>query len=100
MPQIIEISDGNAWPLDEADVLMNYIKKQSFVNLLVYKLELHGFKAVLCPSDADITIEKTSFQVQNHFTVTILADDTNSFCLLLHNIYYSNNKNEIYIKNM
>ena len=48
-------------------------------NLLVYKLELHGFKAVLYPSDADIIIGKTSLQVQNYFTVTILADNTNIF---------------------
>ena len=63
MPQIFEISGENAWPLDEADFLTNYTNKQNFVNLLVYKLELHGFKALLCPSDADITIEKTSLQV-------------------------------------
>ena len=49
---------------------------------------------------ADVTIEKTSLQAQNHFTVTILADDTDIFCLFLHHIYYSNYKKEIYIKNM
>ena len=85
MSQIVEISDENT-PLDKADFLTNYTNKQSFVNLLVYRLELYGFKAVLCPSDADITIEKTSLQVQNDFTVTILADDTDIFCLLLRHI--------------
>ena len=100
MSQIVKISDENAWPLDEADFLTNYTNKQSFLNLLVCKLELHGFKAVLCPSNADITIKKASLQVQNHFTVTILADATDIFCLLLNCIYYSNNKKEIYINNM
>ena len=100
MSQIVEISDENTWPLDEADFLTNYTNKQSFVDLLVYKLELHGFKTVLCPSDADIRIKKTSLQVQNHFTVTILADATDIFCLLLYYMYYSNNKNETCVKNM
>ena len=80
MSQSVGISDENALAIDEADFLMNY-------TLLVYKLELHGFKAVLCPYNADITIEKTSLQVQNCFTVLILADDTDIFCLLLHHIY-------------
>ena len=99
MSQIVEISDENAWHLDEADFLTKYTNKQSFVNLLVHKLELHGFKAVLCPSDADITIQQTSSQVQNHFTNTIIADPT-SFSLLLHYINYSNNKKEICKNNM
>ena len=80
--------------------MTNYTNKQSFVNLLVQKLELHGFKVVLCPSDADIIIKKKSLQVENHFTVTILADDTDIFYLFLHHIHYSSNKNEIYKKNM
>ena len=36
-------------------------------------------------------------QVRNNFTVTILADH---FCLLFHPMYYSNNNNGIYIKNI
>ena len=32
MSQILEISGKNAWPLDEADFLTNYINKQCFVN--------------------------------------------------------------------
>ena len=46
--------------LDRADFLTNYTNKQNLVNLLVHKLEFHGFKAVLCPSDADTTIVNTS----------------------------------------
>ena len=66
-------------------------------------LELHGFKAVLCPSDADTTIVKTSLQFQDK-PVTVLADDTDILCLPLHYMYHyrteTNNRNEIYLKNM
>ena len=99
MSQVVEISDGNACPSDRAEFLTNYTNKQKFVNSLARKLELHGFKAVLCPSDADATIVKTCLQFQDK-PVTVLADDTNILCLLLHHTYYSNKKNQIYIKNM
>ena len=79
--------------------LTNYTNKQKFVNSLAPKLELHSFKAVLCPSDADTNIVKTCLQFQDK-PVTVLADDTDILCLLLHHIYHSNNKNEIYLKNM
>ena len=94
MSQVVEISDGNACPSDRAEFLTNYTNKQKFVNSLARKLELHGFKAVLCPSDADTTIVKTCLQFQDK-PVTVLADDTDIFCLLLHHMYHSNNKNEI-----
>ena len=99
MSQVVEISDGNACPSDRAEFLTNYTNKQKFVNSLARKLELHGFKAVLCPSDADTTIVKTCLQFQDK-PVTVLADDTDILCLLLHHMYHSNNKNEIYLKNM
>ena len=99
MSQVVEISDGNTCLLDRAEFLTNYTNKQKFVNLLVCKLELHGFKTALCPSDADTTIVKTYSQFQDK-PVTALADDTDILCLLLHHMYYSNNKNEIYLKNM
>ena len=66
MSQTVEISDGNACPLDQADFLTKYTNKLSFVNSLVYKLELHGFKAVVCPSDALTTIVKRSLHVQDN----------------------------------
>ena len=74
-------------------------------NSLALKLELHGFKAVLCTSDVDTTIVKTCLQFQDK-PVIVLADDTDILCLLLHHIYYSNNKKNreftkrIYLKNM
>ena len=77
----------------------NYTNKEKFVNLLACKLEIHGFEGVLCPSDTDTKIVKTCLQFQDK-PVTILADDTNILCLLLHHTYYSNKKNQIYIKNM
>ena len=73
MSQMVEIKDGNGYPLDRADFLTNYTNKQNFVSLL--KLD---FKAVLCPYDANITIVKTSLQVQDK-PVTILVDDTDVF---------------------
>ena len=97
MSQVVEISDGNVCPSDRAEFLKNYTNKQKFVNLLARKLELHGFKAVLCLSDADTTIVRICLQFQDK-PVTVLADDTDMFCL--HHVYYSNNKNEISLKNM
>ena len=97
--QVVEISDGNVYRSDRSEFLTNYINKQKFANLLACKLERHGFKAVLCPSDADTTIVKTCLQFQDK-PVTNLADDTDILCLLLHHMYYSNNKNGIYLKNM
>ena len=82
----------------EADFLTNYTNKQNFVNLLAYKLELHGFKVLLYPSDADTTTAKTSLQVQDK-PVIVLANDTDVLCLFSHHTYYLNNKNKIYIKN-
>ena len=64
MSQIVEISDGNAGFLDRADFLTNFTNKQSLVNLLGHKLQLPGFKAVLCPYDTDTKIVKTCLQVQ------------------------------------
>ena len=75
MSQVVEISDGNACPSDRAEFLTNYTNKQKFVNSLARKLELHGFKAVLCPSDADTTIVKTCLQFQDK-PGTISADNT------------------------
>ena len=53
MSQVVKISDGNACPLDRAEFLTNNTNKQKFVNSLARNLELHGFKAALCPSDAN-----------------------------------------------
>ena len=95
MSLVVEISDGNACPSDRAEFLTNYTNKPKFVNSFARKLELHGFKAVLCQSDADTTIVKTCLQFQDK-PVTVLADDTDILCLLLHHMYHFNNKNEIY----
>ena len=92
MSQIVEISEGNACPLDRSDFLTNYTNKQSCVSLLACKLELVR-TSILCLFDADTTIVKTSLPVQD-------KPGTNILCLLLYRIYYSNNKNEIYIKNI
>ena len=98
MSQVVEICGGNVCPSDRAEFLTDYTNNQKFANLLACKLELHDFKAVLCPSDADTTILKTCLQFQEK-PVTVLADDTDILCLLLHHMYYSNNKSEIYLKN-
>ena len=63
------------------------------------KLELRGFKAVFCPSNADTTIIKTCLQFQDK-PATVLADDTDILRLFLHHMYLLNSKNEIYLKNM
>ena len=99
MSQVVEINEGNACPSDRTNFFTNYTNKQQFVNLLASRLEFHGFKTVLCPSDADTTIVKTCLEIENK-PVTVLADDTDILCLLLHHMYYSSNKSEIYLKNM
>ena len=38
---------ARSFPLDRADFLANYTNKQSFVNFLVHKSNLHGFKVAL-----------------------------------------------------
>ena len=78
MSHTIEINDGNFLP--------NYVNRQNFVNLLFAKLGENGFKVILCSSDADTTIVKTTFDIKNG-SVTILADDTDILCLLLHHVY-------------
>ena len=60
MSQVVEISHGNVCYLNRVDCLTNYANKESFVNLLAYKLELHGFNALLSPSDADTSISLVS----------------------------------------
>ena len=97
MPQVVEISDGNACPSHRAEFLTNYTNKQKFVHSLARKLELHGFKGVFCPSDANTTIVKTCLQFQDK-PVTVLADDTNILSTFTSHVP-SNNKNQIYLKN-
>ena len=86
-------------PLRSSRVFDKLQYKQKLVNSLARKLELHDFKAVLCPSDADTTIVKTCLQFQDK-PVTVLAEYTDILRLLSHHMYHSNNSNEIYLKNM
>ena len=54
---------------------------------------------MLCPSDSDTTIMRTALETLSE-QVTIWADDTEILCLLLHHVYFSNSKENIYLKNI
>ena len=69
-----------------------------FVNVLAEALELNGFETVLCPSDADTKIMRTALENLSE-QVTILADDADIFCLLLHHLFFPTVK-KIYLNNM
>ena len=86
-------------PSDRAEFLANYANKQRFVNELAEALELNGFETVLCPSDADTTIVRTALESRGD-QVTILADDTDILCLLLHHVFFSNSEKKTYLKNI
>ena len=79
--------------------MTNYANKQRFVNELAEALEFDGFKTALCLSDADKTIVRTALETPS-VQVTILADDTDILCLLLHHVFFSSSEKNIYLKNM
>ena len=98
--KLIEIRKENNCPFDGAEFFNNYSNKQSFINKLAAILESNGFKVVLCSSDADTTIVKTALEVERG-PVTILADDTDILCLLLHHVKINLNPGvNIFLKNM
>ena len=94
MSQVVEISDGNACPSDRAEFLTSYTNKQKFVNSLARKLELHGFKAVLCPSDADTTIIKTYLQFQDK-PVTTSPDNTDILSTFTSHVPHQQQKTDL-----
>ena len=79
--------------------MTNYANKQRFVNELAEALELDGFKTARCLSGADKTIVRTTLETPS-VQVTILADDTDILCLLLHHVFFSSSEKNIYLKNM
>ena len=70
-----------------------------FFNELAEALELNGYEILLCPSDADTKIGRTALETPSE-QVTILADDKDIFCLLLHHVFFSKSAKKIYLKNM
>ena len=97
--QVVEIHDDNRCPSDRTEFLTSYVNKQSFVDCLGKKLEESGFQVVYCPSDADNAIIKTALNVVDE-PVTILADDTDILCLLLHHVYFHDDCKNIFLKTM
>ena len=98
MSLVVKIIAENSCPSDCAEFLTNYANKQRFVNVLAEALELNGFETVLCPSDADTKIMRTALENLSE-QVTILADDADIFCLLLHHLFFPTVK-KIYLNNM
>ena len=82
--QTVEIHDQHPCPAERKVFLSNYTNKKHFVMALSKKLELDGFKVVLCPSDADTTIVKVALDFADGTPVTVYSDDTDVLCLLVH----------------
>ena len=99
MSQVVKIIAENSCPFDRAEYLTNYANKQIFVNELTGALELERFQTVLCPSNANTTTVRNALEAPGE-QVTILADDTDLFCLLLHHLFFSNSEKKILLKNM
>ena len=97
--QTVEVRDNNPCPSDRSEFLTNYTNKQSFVNALGEKLKEQGLEVVLCPCDADTTIVKVALEKETK-AVTVLADDTDILCLLLHHVYFTYHNTNVYLKNM
>lgn len=97
--QVVKIIAENSCPFDRAEYLTNYANKQIFVNELTGALELERFQTVLCPSNANTTTVRKALEAPGE-QVTILADDTDLFCLLLHHLFFSNSEKKILLKNM
>ena len=66
-------------------VLTNDRNKERFIELLATKLENDGHSVVRCPSDADTEIVGVALDsAGNGNTVTVVAEDTDIFVLLLY----------------
>ena len=82
---LVEVSDENRCPSDTQDFLSNVTNKQNFIKYLGELLVENGFKVVTCERDADTTIVKEALNTDGS-AVTVIADDTDMFCLLLHHM--------------
>ena len=97
--ETFEVKNSNPCTVEKSLFLSNYTNKERFVTMLAENLKSMGFQVVLCPSDADTTIVKTALDISQSSPVTVLSDDTDVFCLLLHHLL-NQSVNNIYLKNM
>ena len=99
--QAVNIDLNKHCPSDRNGFLLNTGNKESLIRFLKEKLEEMNIKLILRPSDADTTIVQTALDIAEASTVTVLADDTDIFCLLLYHCYVNKNlENEIFLRNM
>ena len=97
--QVFKIHGGNSYPSDRTEFLSNSVNKQSSIDCWSKKLNEIGISGVLCPSDADTSIVKTALDVIGE-PVTILADDTDTLCLLFHHVYFHHGNNNVFLETM
>lgn len=62
--QVLNIIAENSCLSDLTEFLRDYAHKQRYFNESAEALELIGFEIVLCPSDADTTIVRTSLETR------------------------------------
>ena len=83
--QDVDIKEENPCPANRKDFLGNYHNKQTFVKHLAKYLQCN-FKVIECPSDADTSIVKEALTMAKNSSVTVLSDDTDVLCLLIHHV--------------
>ena len=83
----VEISEHNKSTADRKDFFENYGNKECFIKILSKKLEAVGIEVIIANGDADTTIVKSALSAskdRKNQIVTIVSDDTDVLCLLLH----------------
>ena len=83
--KVVEVSAENRCPSDIQDFLSNVTNKQNFIKYLGELLVGRSFKVVTCERDADTTIVKEALNADGS-AVTVISDDTDVFCILLHHM--------------
>ena len=96
----VEIHDLHHCPAERKTFLSNYLNKEKFVIALARKLELAGFKVVLCPNDADTTLIKVVLNSNSVIPATVYSGDTDVLCLLVHHKRMDTNSPDIFLTNM
>lgn len=99
----VEIHERNKCTTDRTEFFGNYTNKSNFIKVLSRKLEEVKVEVVIARSDADTTIVKEALSLNKKPTVdnvTIVSDDTDVLCLLLHHCSDSEEFDNIYLMGM
>ena len=91
----VEIHDSNKCASDRKEFFRNYGNKSSFITALSKKLENVGIKVNIARGDADTIIVKAALLLNDEAKeqdITVLSDDTDVLCLLVHHCSDKENK--------